>query len=164
MIHNSKNGFTLVEVLLYSVILAMFLGVSFPFAVSLLGTIDTLFERSEVVANQEFVERKLGWFTIQTNSITTPPASSSSNRLELSINDSSLDPAVFSLENNSLMLSLAGATSVPITNNRVNVIDFQAEHVSPDQLPSELRISLSFQSAVRPDIVSTTTLFYALYR
>ena len=160
---SSKGGFTLLEILLYSLILALFLGSSIAFVNAILNTSDSSLDRNEIIANQEFIGKKISWIMGSVESIILPNASSSStSTVSLNLLNANLTPAVFSFENESITLSLAGSSSVPLTNSRIIITDFLAEHFDSDDSPPTLRISFALQSVLRPSIVSSTTLSYVL--
>lgn len=160
----NNDGFTIVEILIYSAILAIFLGAVFSFIASILGTTDELLERNELLANAEFVEGKIGWLTGLATGITSPAPNATGTALTMTLGDAGLNPAIFSLNETVLDLSLSNATSLPITNGRINVTDFNVEHISVSSSPAQLKIYLSLQSNIYQNIVATTTLFYVLPR
>lgn len=164
LIRNCQSGFTLIEVLIYSVILAVFLGASFSFVASILGTTDNLLERNEVIANREFVERKFNRLVTYAGSIIVPAANSSSTQLKLQLKDADLDPAVFNLDGDVLTLSIDDRAAVPIVNNRIKVTSFNVEHfVKPGEKPI-IRIYLALKSRIYSHIVATSTYSYVLPR
>lgn len=160
---DSRRGFTLVEVMIYSAILALFIGASFAFVSAILGNTDNLLERNEVVVNQTFLERKIGWLVGRATEISAPPPNSSSTAtISFEGNDASVYPATFSFLDNEIGLSLGGGASTPVTNDRVKVLGFSADHYSNAQSTSTLKISVTFQNRIYPNIVITSTLSYAL--
>ncbi|KKU93983.1 MAG: hypothetical protein UY26_C0003G0133 [Candidatus Jorgensenbacteria bacterium GW2011_GWA1_48_13] len=160
----ARAGFTLLEVLIYSVILAIFLGAAFAFIASILGTTDNLLERNELLANAEFVGGKLNWLTGIATDVVIPAADATSTELKMNLSDASSSPAVFFLNGPAVNLSLANASSVPITSERIKVTGFNVQHISASSSPPQLRIYLSLESNIYPNIVATTTLFYVLPR
>jgi prepilin-type N-terminal cleavage/methylation domain-containing protein len=160
---NSNAGFTLLEVLIYSLILSIFMGAAFAFMGSILGATDTLLERNEVIVNQEFIERKLNRFAPFATAIVTPGANSSSTEeLRLNVSNAALNPVIFSLNEGAINLSVGGEPSVPLTNNRVNISSFLAEHFDNSSSPPILRVYFEVKSNIYQHIVSTTTLNYVL--
>jgi hypothetical protein len=158
-----ENGFALVEVMIYSAILAIFIGISFVFISTILGNTDSLLERNEVVVNETFLERKIGWLFSRATSITVPaPNGFSTTTIRLEGDNTSVYPAVLTFGNNEIDLSLAGGSSSPVTNNRVRVLGFMANHYSSSQSSSTLKLSVTFQNRIYPNIVITSTLSYAL--
>jgi len=158
----NRSGFTMVEILIYSAILAIFLGAVFSFIASILGTTDNLLERNELLANTEFVESKIGWLTSLATGVTTPAPNSSGTALKMNLSDLTLDPALFSLTSSTINLSFASGTPAALTNDRVRVTTFEVKHLAASSSPPQLKISLALQSAIYPNIVATTTLFYVL--
>ncbi|GAH25481.1 unnamed protein product [marine sediment metagenome] len=159
-----QKGFTLIEILIYSALLGIFLGGVVILVGNIFASTDTTLARSEVLTNQEFIERKLQWLTGQATDIISPVPGSASTQLELSEPVPGIHPAIFSLDatTDQLLLSLGGGTPLSLTNNRVEVIDFIVEHFVQDGSLSTIRISLGLQSALYHHIISTTTLIYAL--
>lgn len=158
-----RSGFTLLEVLIYSLILAIFIGATAAFVTGIFGTTETLLERGEVVANQEFIERKISRFAPFATAIIVPPANGSSTaELRITVADAALNPVVFSLAGENLNLSTGGGTAVPINNNRVSVPAFRAEHFVSSSSPPILRVYLEIKDKIYPVILSTTTLNYVL--
>lgn len=161
-----KRGFTLIEVLIYSALLAIFLGATFAFISSILGTTDTLLERNELIASQEFVERKLAWLIAGAINTVVPSMNSSSSRLQINVVSSTLNPSVFTFASTTgeIILKTGSSASTSITNNRVNVTKFWVENFSNNQSTSTLKISLSLMSNIYPNLVSMSTFFYVLSR
>lgn len=148
-----RSGFTLIETLIYSAILAIFLAASLLFINSVLSSADKLTAQNEVAANLEFVSKKMDFYLSETKSVLEPAANSSSSRL-------ATDSSIFELVNNKVFLTLPGGSSSSITNNRVVVNNFLVENFVNEQSSSTLRISLDIQSATHLDVRLTSTLFY----
>lgn len=161
-IQNSTEGFTLIEALVYSALLAIFLGSSILFTSNILSASGRVTERNEILVNQEFVEKKLNWIIGQSVGISSPTAGVADATLTLIGEDSNLYPATVSLINEALVLSMNGGDSIPITNNRVRVTEFSALHVAnQNELPA-LRISLTLVSITSDTISSTINFSYAV--
>jgi type II secretory pathway pseudopilin PulG len=165
-LHNSHrlSGFTLIEVLIYSALLAIFIGAAMTFVSSILGSTDAILERNEIIGNQEFIERKIRWLVLNATQATLPLPNSSSSELQLNIASSTLSPAFFSLATSSakLQLKLGSGSTLPITNGRVRVANFWVEHFSNNQSTSTLKISLDIESALFSDVKSSSTFFYVI--
>ena len=117
-----SEGFTLLEVLLYSAILAVFLGFALVSARSVFVTNSLILDRSEILTNQEFIESKLAWIVSHAKSFDLPVAGDSSAGATISTNLSSTDPAVFAVSGDDLVLSLAGGPSYALNNNKVKIL------------------------------------------
>ncbi|MBI5732536.1 hypothetical protein HY967_01070 [Candidatus Jorgensenbacteria bacterium] len=158
----NRTGFTLIETVIYSALLAVFIVGAFLFLNSILdGSVRTL-ERNEVVANQEFVEQKLRWILSGAKSVSVPSTGSSSSTLTLEGNATSTYPASFSFASSAIRLSLASGTPVFLTNDRVSVISFLAEHFSSSQASSSIVVSFAISSANIPAVRTSSTNSYIL--
>ena len=113
---HAKRGFTLIEAIVYSGLLALFLSASVAFSSSILGTNNQILERNESVANLEFLDKKFAWALGQSTSVTAPSASATGNILTLTGSDGSIFPATFTITDNQITLSNVGGTAVPVTN------------------------------------------------
>lgn len=157
-----RNGFTLIEVLIYSALLAIFIGAAFAFISSILGTTDTLLEKNEVISNREFVERKIKWIFSGASEVLEPEPMSSSSKLKLNGSLANIYPAILSLEGNKLMLSVGGGASTTITNNRVRVTEFRVEHYSNNQSTSTIKLTFALESSIFDYLKTSTTIFYVI--
>ena len=166
MKHKIKHsgGFTLIEVLIYSVLLGIFLGSVIILVGNIFASTDTTLARNEVVANQEFIEQKLQWLINQAVNVTSPTPHSTSTQLRLIETAVSINPALFTFDADSdqIMLSLGRADSVSLVSNRVMATDFVVEHFINNKSVSMIKVSLGLRSALYSHIVATTTLSYVL--
>jgi hypothetical protein len=157
-----RQGSSLIEVLIYSALLAIFIGATFSFVASILGSTDNLLERNEVVATSEFMEHKLAWLARQATGITIPAAGQSSSTIAFTGADSSLFPATFIWDGSAVLLSLPGVVSAPLTNERIIIPSFLAEHFSSAQTANALRVSFTAGSVIYPYLTVTSTTYYAI--
>jgi Tfp pilus assembly protein PilE len=158
-----SEGFTLIEVLIYSGLLAVFLTIAAAAAHSTLTLAGLMNEREEILANQEFIERKLIWLASGANKVTVPPPnSSSSSELRLEGLNSSLNPAVFRLTDGALTLTTGSSTSAALTNSRVAVTNFKAEHWTNSASSSALKISLGLESVFQKKASSSFTFWVSV--
>ena len=154
------RGFTLIEAIIYSALLALFLFSSILFASNILGANTRVTERNELLVNQEFLEKKLNYIVGQSNEITLPNVGDSGSVLTLTGANSDLFPATFSLSNNQVMLDLPGeANDASLTSNRVKVTEFSIIHIS--SLPA-IRVTLALSSINLPAITLTNNFSYVI--
>ena len=159
-IKNIMRGFTLIEAIIYSALLALFLFSSIFFASNILGANTRVTERNELLVNQEFLEKKLNYIVGQSNEITLPNVGDSGSVLTLTGANSDLFPATFSLSNNQVMLDLPGeANDASLTSNRVKVTEFSIIHIS--SLPA-IRVTLALSSINLPAITLTNNFSYVI--
>lgn len=153
-----KGGFTLIEVVIYSGILAGFFAAILVFMSNILGSIDAIRERNEVVANQEFIERKLDWVLHSAGQIQIPAVGASSTELKAVLQDGST--ADFTWSSNVLNLAAASLPAEPINSLRVNVTNFSVLNTTSS--PTQLAITVAVQSIAYPSTISSSTYFYVL--
>jgi len=159
-IKNIMRGFTLIEAIIYSALLALFLFSSILFASNILGANTRVTERNELLVNQEFLEKKLNYIVGQSNEITLPNVGDSGSVLTLTGANSDVFPATFSLSNNQVMLDLPGeANDASLTSNRVKVTEFSIIHIS--SLPA-IRVTLALSSINLPAITLTNNFSYVI--
>ncbi|MFH0806218.1 MAG: hypothetical protein V1885_00595 [Candidatus Brennerbacteria bacterium] len=158
----SARGATLIETIIYAALLAMFIGATFAFVASILGSTDTLLERNEIVAAAEFVELKLAWLMGQANGVNVPVPSASSTALTIVGTDGLLFPAMFAKTTTTITLALPGTPASALTNTRVTVPTFLVEHFSTNQGSSTLRVTIEVRSALYPHLVTSSTSYYAI--
>jgi len=159
-IKNIMRGFTLIEAIIYSALLALFLFSSILFVSNILGANTRVTERNELLVNQEFLEKKLNYIVGQSNEITLPNVGDSGSVLTLTGANSDLFPATFSLSNNQVMLDLPGeANDASLTSNRVKVTEFSIIHIS--SLPA-IRVTLALSSINLPAITLTNNFSYVI--
>ena len=154
------RGFTLIEAIIYSALLALFLFSSILFASNILGANTRVTERNELLVNQEFLEKKLNYIVGQSNEITLPNVGDSGSVLTLTGANSDLFPATFFLSNNQVILNLPDEVNdAPLTSNRVKVTEFSIIHIS--SLPA-IRVTLALSSINLPAITLTNNFSYVI--
>ncbi|MDP3975173.1 MAG: hypothetical protein Q8P88_02735 [Candidatus Jorgensenbacteria bacterium] len=157
-----RKGSSLIEVLIYSALLAIFIGATFSFVASILGSTDNLLERNEVVATSEFIEHKIAWLAGQATGIAVPASGQSSTTIVFTGADSALFPATFAWGSSTLSLALPGVAAAPLTNGRILVSSFLAERFSSAQTANTLRVGFNIGSVIYPYLTVTSTTHYAI--
>lgn len=146
------------EVIIYSAILAGFFAAVLVFVSNILGSIDSVRERNEVVVNQEFIERKLDWILHTTSQVQLPAVGNTSSELKAVLEDGST--ADFTLNGNVLNLALNSGSAVPINSLRVNVTNFSVSNTTSS--PTQLSVLVGIQSIAYPRTISSSTYYYVL--
>lgn len=145
--YRNAAGFTLIEVMIYSTLLAVLFGFTFLSINNMIASNNRLLSKNEVASSVEFVSRKLEWIFLQAKSVSMPaPNSSSTSGLTVATNSTSTNPAVFSVSGANFFLSTAGASSTPIINDKIFLNSFLVEHVSNIQATSTIKITMTFES------------------
>jgi hypothetical protein len=159
----SGAGFTLVEALLYSAILATFLGFTFISTYGVFASNATLLKRNEIAANEEFIEAKIAWVMGHAGTVLSPdPHTSSAAGFTVITYIEDTDPAVFDLVGGDLRLSLAGGAPSVLNNDKVVVSDFLVEHFSNTQATSSVRVSFTLRDISDGDIFSSPSFLFVL--
>ncbi|MDI6734320.1 MAG: prepilin-type N-terminal cleavage/methylation domain-containing protein [Patescibacteria group bacterium] len=161
-IFRNKNGFTLIESLIYSTLLAIFLGGALIFVNSIISVNSSMQEYNELIANQEFIERKLHWLLASATNVASPVAGTASATLSINGRTSGIYPVSFSPASSTLFLSLNSGPAKEISNSRVKIDSFLATHFSNSQTSSSLLIYLELSSNKYSYIKVSSTLSYVL--
>lgn len=154
------SGFSLIETLIYSALLALFLGVVVAFLTTIVGTADKLLERGEVYTSRDFIGQKINYIATQATDVSIPVASSTGSSVTFIGTDSSTYPATFSLSGNAMTLSIAGGLALPLTNTRIRATEFNVSHFTSAQATSSISISITLESALYGQFVASTTLWH----
>ncbi len=167
--HNFLRGSTLIEILIYSLLLALFISAAFIFLGGVLSSSNTATERNEVIATKEFAERKLAWVFGRSSGILSPPVGSGTTSVWISGSDANIYPTTFTVSGGTLMLALRDTSGTgqagdksPITNDRVKITNFTVSHFPSSQALGILRVNFALQSRIYPSIVATSTRFYTI--
>lgn len=161
--HSGERGATLLEVLLYSAILAVFLGAAFLVVNNVLLVNRDLTLRHELIANQELVGERLRWAARQAERIEFPaPGGELFSEMRFRMYQADGSPAVFSFSDGRIFLSLASSTPRPLTNSRVLVTNFRARHISNGQIASAAELTFSLRDAGKEFVSSTVTYLFSL--
>jgi type II secretory pathway component PulJ len=124
------KGFTLIETLIYSVILVIVLGGIFVTFYSIMTTSESLKYQIELVENTKFLEQKFRWALTGAEGVTMPAVGSASSHT-LAINRPGVaNPLVFDLDNGIVRVASGSNTPVPLTNGFVTVSTISFETFS----------------------------------
>ena len=72
-----NSAFTLIEVLIYSTLLAVLFGFTFLSINNMIASNNRMLSKNEIASNVEFVSRKLEWIFLQAKSVNMPGHNSS---------------------------------------------------------------------------------------
>lgn len=115
-----KNGFTLIETLIYLFILSTILGALLLSVYSIFETSDSVQSTVELVENAKFYEQKTRWALTGATQINSPASSSTAASLSLNRADTA-NPVVFDLSGGVARIKIGAANPVPLTNGFVTV-------------------------------------------
>ena len=121
MYSSNQNGFTLIETLIYSAIVAVILGIAVGVSFSLIRANDALDVQTEVVENAKFLNQKVGWALKGASQINSPAVGSSGSTLSINTPSAAFNPFVFDLADGVARLKVGSQTPVPLTSDYVLV-------------------------------------------
>lgn len=154
------RGFTLLEVIIYTALLAMSLAAVAFFvhaALSLrsIGEAEIRLTDARRVVEWHIRER------LEEASVVTTPASGSSATLQLNSPTAGEDPVIFALDGTTLTMQLGVSWPIPLTPDDVAVTNFSATRLSG--APASVQIAITYEvTSIRTAVSSTSTISYTL--
>ncbi|MFZ4631710.1 MAG: PulJ/GspJ family protein [Patescibacteria group bacterium] len=141
----NKQGFTLVELLLYvSIMGTLVLTIS-----SFMNAVSQAKEKNQIISEIEQqginITQLLNQNIKAAANITAPLPGVSGSSLTLSFSDASRNPTVFKLVGSGLMINLAGGSDIALTNSKVTVTNFLCANYGKTGAPDSIncRFTLS---------------------
>lgn len=116
-----KNGFTLIEMLLYAVIFMIVVGGMTLFAISMLRSAERADYKLEVSDNSRFLVQKMQRIIQGATAINSPAVGATASSLSVNTASTSANPFVIDRVNGVVRLTMAGGTPIPLTNSLVTV-------------------------------------------
>ena len=138
---NHKKGYTLIELILYTAILSSVLTVMIFITRSMYDARARVRTSVLVRENLRFALTQMVANIRGADGVTTPSSASTSSTLELIMNDSAINPTIFSVGNGQVWLAQGSEDAVAITSAEVEVTELSFERSSTD--PPFVRITLS---------------------
>ena len=130
----NKNGFTLIEVIIYIALFSLLMGTAFITAYQLIDGTSKLNTKTVVQEEGNFVMRKLNWDLTGLDSTVSPIVDNSiacSNTLRVEKVNFSMNPIRLRLNSNALEISENEGTYVPITTTNVKVTCLKFSVIPP---------------------------------
>lgn len=118
---NGDRGFTLIEILIYSVIVTMILTFMLLAAYQIIDNRSRLEDWLAIEENQRFLLQKLDWILGSNQSINTPVNGANGNTLSVNKLNFSGNPLVIDLAGGVVRLKSGSGAPVNVTNPRVSV-------------------------------------------
>lgn len=139
----SRNGFTLIETLLYLVIVATILGIIAAFFF-LMHSIEI---KSEIVNEVEYqgsyAMENILYSIRNSEGIVSPGTALSSGTLVLDAYDTNNDPTIIELENNKIKITEGGNPSNFLTSNLVAVSGLSFQNLSYSLTPGIIKVEFT---------------------
>lgn len=156
---NAKKGFTLIEVIVYTAILAIVLGFSLLALFELRDSASANRSRTAVSSEGNFVMQKISWALAGATVISDPAIGATSSRLSVDKYGFAGNPVVIEADDGAVFLSRGSADPLPLTTGNVSVDSLVFTH--GDEVLSapefvRIHLTLSASSTAAGHIASTT--------
>lgn len=149
------QGFTLIEVLLYSAIVSIFLVAALGATYQLIQAQGRAEERSRLAQDKQFALQKIEWLLRNVEAINTPTSGNSGASLSVDMAGYAYNPFVLS-ENGGVLELVSGATTTQLTHfvNTITSLNFEHQNLGGTS-------AIHVTAKIENDVASTTidTLF-----
>ncbi len=150
------KGFTLIEILLYTLLLAIGLAALTFIHLASLETHSLVSVEQELLETRRLTELAIQTRVAEATGVTTP-ASGSANQLMITSQIPSESPTTFSLLNQRLQMQLGVNPVVTITPSDVRVTNFTVTRLSGS--PPSLAITITYEADAAKATVNTSSSF-----
>ncbi len=159
--NRARKGFTLIELIIYIVLVAAILSALLFIVDAALRTRSIAVAEGRLLDNERLVERTL-LDRLNASSNVISPASGSGTTLQIASPTSSENPVLFQITNGALTMKLGSSSAITLTSSNIQVTAFTVTRVNGT--PSSIRISITYQTgtAANATISNTSTLSYTL--
>lgn len=142
--HIKNRGFTLIETILYSALIAATIGAMLAVTYQIIQGSRAVSEKINSGEEAAFVIAKIKWALSSASTINSPGSGASSSTMSLSLADYTKNPVVFSLDNGVVYLQKHGGIRVPLTSSRIVVNNLIFTHIpASGKKPEGVRIGFS---------------------
>ena len=141
---HARFGFTLIESIIYTLIVTMTI-TGFILIVQATFNIQTKFKAQTLLHEHlRFSLQKMEARVQAADTVTYPPAGTTSTRLTLAMSETSKHPTIFELQNGVLMFTEGTNPGIALTSEKMYVNAFTVTHTTTT--PSSVRILLTVQT------------------
>lgn len=164
----NNSGSSLIEIIIYFTILAIFLAVAITFAFQITGLTAVSEEVQEFQANKEFIADKIKTSIYTSSGIdeTSSVFDNDNGILSLSMNDVSKSPTKFYIEDGNIFIKEGSADPIQINTNDTKIEKANFHRVtyqkSPDQIIATIQIAPVAAEAANLQRTSTINLTLSL--
>ena len=137
-----SRGFTLIETVLYSALIAMTIGAVMAITYQIVGNSKVIADKIASGEEAAFVAAKIKWALANALRINSPALGTSSSTLSLSLVDYPRNPVVFYSDGGIVYIQKQAGVSAPLTDNRTVIDGLIFTHIPAiRQKPEGVRIS-----------------------
>lgn len=126
----TNKGFTLIEVLIYSLIFVIITGGMTLFAISILTASERADSQVELSDNSRFMIQKIQQNLRGTSTVNSPTVGNTATSLSINTASASANPVVFDLSGGAVRMKVASASPLPLTNTFVEVMSISFQNYS----------------------------------
>ena len=142
---SKKNGFTLIELVIYLFIVTVSLTVILSFGWMVFHSAIKSQAAREVQQNTRLAMERISQALINSSSVDFPVIGTSSDRISLSMQEDALNPTLFELNSGRLLMREGGGSSFNLVSERVRVAYLEFSNVSYADTPGTVRIKMRIE-------------------
>lgn len=138
-----KEGFTLIEFILYIGIVGIILTIAGAIGLNVLLGKARLMAAEEVSQNTRFIMEKITERVRNAEAINSPAPGTSASTLSLQVADSAKNPTVFDLSGGVVRIKEGSGPNVALSSSEVTVTDLQFSNTSYANTPGTVRVQMT---------------------
>jgi len=143
-----NSGFTLIETVLYSALIAATIGAVLAAAYQIIQGNEAISRQIASGEEAAFVMAKIEWAVRNAATVNFPDSGASSSTLSLSLHGYLKNPVVFSLDNGTVYIQKSVGALTPLTSPRAPVAGMNFIHIpASGKKPEGVRISFSISGS-----------------
>ncbi len=143
-----KKAATLIEAILYSILLSVFMLAAITFAIEIIGLATISGNMDELQSNQEVILQKISDTIYTAASIDTENSvfESDNGTLSLIMSDEDVSPTKFFTEENNIFMQEGSSTPIQLNTNDIKIDYFNLDRVSFSKSPDQIIIDMQLSS------------------
>jgi prepilin-type N-terminal cleavage/methylation domain-containing protein len=145
-----KNGFTLIEFIIYIGIVAIILVVAGGVSLNVLLGRAKLTAIEEVSQNARFVSERIASTVRNASAINSPATTTTASLLSLKTADANSNPTLFDLSSNAVVMQEGSVATSTLTSSDVEVTSLQFTTITKTGAPGTIRMVMTIKST-NPD-------------
>lgn len=123
-----QQGFTLIEIIVYSGIMVAFVTTTLLSLQQMLGSSDRVKQQRELNENHRFLVQKLNWAFSNVQAINSPAAGASAASISINQLNFGSNPIVLDVLDGVMRIATGGGPAVALSNSYVSVSDLAFSH------------------------------------
>ena len=150
------KGFTLIEILIYLVLVSLIATISIAAVYPLIDNYHRSQALLDIESETNFLMRKINWALMGAYAINQPASGSTSTILSINKEGFSQNPIAFDVSGGNLRISLASAEPIVLNNTNVKIEKAEFENIFQSGLPASVGVELSVKHSSSSSSASTT--------